>query len=122
MNKEQEIRNMLEYIAGKHHDFRKRCEGVYIVSDGLEPTVSRENYSWDIDFLNKTIIEYAYDESHHNGDHYNCITNNLNWIHLQTGYTKIKYNVKLLVEKEVLRKLQDQLVETRMNDILQGKI
>jgi hypothetical protein len=121
----QEIHNLLDYLSNSNCSqvhFRKsenqfRVEGFFtsVITDC-------EHHSFCLDFSTKTMIEYGHDESYHNGDHYNCQTKILEWDHILTGYTNLLNRVQLLAEKEVMRKLQSDLVYTRMNEILSGKI
>ena len=69
MDKEQEICTMFAYLAKKSTDVYSldgkvfRLDRAYGIDSRGVPT--RESYSFTVDFNNKTIDVYCYNESHH---------------------------------------------------------
>lgn len=127
MNKEEEIRKLLEYLSSKwYHKVSKRGDGVFILEEGvlLRPQEnSNERYdgwSFTVDFNEKTISMYSYCESHHNGDHYGTKTVSLKWDQLMTGYGSLREVAKDYALKEAEQKIKDDMAEKRLTEILEG--
>jgi hypothetical protein len=124
MDKEQEIRNMLEHIAGKEYTIRKRAEGVfYLERDyGIDTSsLPSDRYrNFTVDFNNKTIEAYSYEESYHNGDHYNCSNDNVAWECLLSAHDALMRVLRKELEKEVIDELRNALTNKKLAEILKG--
>jgi hypothetical protein len=131
--KDQEVWNMLDYLSSESFtDVTKRSDGVFtggFLSGSSIPltnktTISnsgRENHGFTVDFNEHTIVLYAYEESGHNGDHYNCIDYHVDWSHIYSSYDGLKERVrqKAIKQEEAERQAQQGLV--RMQAVLDGK-
>lgn len=125
MNKEQEIRSMLEYLTKRYgySSTRKRADGIFETPNlkWISVADKQESQCFTIDFNKKTIEVYVWDESGHNGDHFNYYTENVNWEHLLTGYDSFLNQTRAAAKAEAVRKLENQLADISVEKILSGK-
>lgn len=132
-NQEQEILNMLEYLA-LHYSYpnpvSKQRDKVFTIDYYISNTdlalkdkfPDRDCHSFTLDFNLKQIKVYSYHESYHNGNHYDCHDAILDWMYLSFGYDNLKRKVQETALKEVKHKAEIAMRDERVNSILAGKI
>lgn len=124
MDQELEIRKMLEYLSNKVYSVHKVNDSVFMLEHSLgiseESLPRRDCHRFTIDFDNRTINTYSYDESHHNGDHYNCSFNSIPWEKISTMHSVLKSYIAPHLEKEAMDEIKSKLVEEKLSQILKG--
>ena len=119
MNKEREIINMLEYITkGYYHGISKYNNTFKIDYYVGKNFVEQEAHVSKVDFENKTCEIYSYDISHHNGDHYNCITNQLKYNDID--FDRLHNYLTNIVKKKAKEDVIREMTESRARNIIQG--
>lgn len=127
MTKEKEIRNMLEYLCKK--DICKftqsspglfHVEGFFCAPNNLKLLARQNHNDFTVDFNKKTMSIYAYDESYHNGDHYNCFSLNLKWSCLLTGYESLKEYIRPLALQDFKDEEENKIAKKQLQKILKG--
>ena len=126
---DKHILNMLNYIANKYSGISKRSDGIFeidnyiVYSLGIKDTdLCRDFSSLTIDFNKKTMSLYSYDESGHNGDHFNCKHSNIDWGNLLLSFDSLLNFSRSIATDEVTNKLKYDLATTRLDEILKGNV
>jgi hypothetical protein len=128
MKKELEIKNMLDYLSSRSNGFYFRKvngdEYTLFSSFGMKlpaEVTARDSYSLSVDFKNKVLSVYAYDESHHNGDHYNCYNCELDWNQVLSWHDALLARIKPYAKEEILKEYQDKMINIKLEKIVNGK-
>jgi hypothetical protein len=87
---------MFEYLALHHSEssWRERTTGSYeqgfsggfSITSAITVDNRRDNCEWSINFLKKELIYHAWNENHHNGDPYDCLSEQLPWMIVQEDW------------------------------------
>ena len=117
MYTDKQIQNMLNYLSNKNYSIHKFNDNKFELRLNIDNN-KHDNCEYIIDFNNKTIYLYSYDESRHNGDHYNCEYIDLPWSELNRFSLHIKSMMESTLHSEVQKEQIQSLVDSKFNSIL----
>jgi hypothetical protein len=125
---EKQIFNLLSFISQNHIQYEYRVEeprpNIFKTSNYSLTSLwsdNREKHHLTIDYNIKNITVYAYDESRHNGDHYNDHSYNISWDKLNEILPSVKHIASIAVEhhlKNAAEKQFKEAVSLKLNDII----
>ena len=68
----------------------------------------REHHSYTISFEEKSLHMYSYDESHHNGDHYNCLSKDIDFDNILSIFNALEILCRKKLEKQIEKEKSDK--------------
>lgn len=134
MTKIEQIQKMFQYLIEHpnydRYEIRLRDNGEISFKYLIRPKLSssedeRENKTYYVNFDKKKITMYGHNESHHNGDHYDCFHKEIEFDFIEQAFDSLKEvmfsRIKVQVEQEKNDELA-KIIEGRINKIINPRI
>ena len=116
------IEKMLTYLCKNGAISLNSCRNIgnrffqikEMISLNLPKEDYREHHEYTISFKEKSLNMYAYDESAHNGDHYNCYARDIDFSNILSIFDALTVLCRKKMEDELKKESINRAIDEKM--------